>query len=457
MTLWKGRFEKPMGKAMELISKSLATDLRLLPYEIEVNRAYSTALRKIGVIDSDGEEKIKYALDQILQEYKDGRYDTSTFPDEDVHSLIERKLTALAGPAGARIHTGRSRNDLILVDMRLYLRDECMMIESLIGMLGRALLKKAEENFDVLMPGYTHMQRAQPIFLAHYLFSFCYSLVDDAKRIERFLMGQISHSPLGAGAMAGSAFPIDREWIARKLGFDGVTENSMQTVSSRDDFLELSSALSILMIHLSRHAEDLIIWSTPEFGFVDLDESVTTGSSMMPQKKNPDSLELIRGKSARVIGGMQTLYTLMKGLPHTYARDMQEDKPTLFDIIEQTKLSIRVFADVISTISFDEEAMKRALTVDLMATDFADYLVKKGMPFREAHETVAKLYRALKKGDSMTLEKLKCASPLFDTDAMELTDPATSANLRNVTGGTSQSSLKNQHKTLKRFFGTHNY
>jgi argininosuccinate lyase len=457
MTLWKGRFEKPMSKTMASIGQSLAIDLRLLPYEVEVNRAYAYALGKIGILSDAGVEKLLAALDTILKEYDDGEYDASEFPDEDVHTLIERRLIALAGADGAKIHTGRSRNDLILTDVKLYLKDECVKIEGLIGQLGRAIVKLADDEFDTMLPGYTHMQRAQPIYFAHYLYSFCFALVEDAKRIERILSGQLCQMPLGAGAMAGSAFPIDREWIARKLGFDGVTENSMHTVSSRDEFLEIGSALSILMVHLSRYAEDLILWSTSELGFVSLDESVSTGSSMMPQKKNPDSLELIRGKSARVIGLMQSLFVMMKGLPHTYARDMQEDKPALFDMLSQARLCLMMFAEVMSTLKVNRDAMKKAIAPDLMATDLADYLVKKGMPFREAHEAVAKLFRSREGARELTLDMLKEASPLFETDAMDLMKPEHSASLRGVTGGTSLDSLKAQQKILKRFFGMHAY
>lgn len=454
MTLWKGRFEKPMSRIMARIGKSLSVDLRLLPYEIEVNRVYAEALQKIGIIDADGVEKVHDALDLILREYQSGKYDSAEFPDEDVHSLIERRLTALAGPAGARIHTGRSRNDLILTDMHFYLRDECMRVRSLIGDLGRALIRQADRNAEAILPGYTHLQRAQPILLPQYLYSFCFTLLEDIKRIERILQGQLGLLPLGAGAMAGSAFPIDREWIARKLGFSGVTENSVQTISNRDEFLEIAGALAIIMIHLSRYAEDLIIWSSTEFGFVRLDDSVSTGSSMMPQKRNPDSLELIRGKAARVIGNQQTLFTLLKGLPLSYVRDMQEDKPAMFDMIEQVEVSLEMFTKVISTIHFNVDAMRKAISVEMSATDLADYLAKKGIPFRDAHEAVAKIFRSDSEGSNLTLKDLKVASPLFGSDALALLDPVESVKLRTVTGGTAPSSVKKQRRILDHFFGT---
>lgn len=451
MTLWKGRFEKPMNPTMAKISQSLSTDLRLLPYEIELDRVYAVVLSKIDILDDKEVEKIYGALEAILKEYESGAYNASEFPDEDVHSLIERRLIALAGSAGAKIHTGRSRNDLVMTDVRLYLRDECLHMRAQIGELARALIAKAEEHQGVVMPGYTHLQRAQPVALSHYLCSFGFSLMEDAKRIGRVMAGQISLLPLGAGALAGSAFPIDREWVARKLGFEGVTDNSIQTVSNRDEFLEMASALSIIMIHLSRYAEDFIIWSTSEFGFVELDDSVSTGSSMMPQKKNPDSLELIRGKAARVIGAQQTLLTLMKGLPLTYARDLQEDKPALFDIIEQTKISISMFEKVIIGMRFNADAMRAALSVDLVATDFADYLVKKGVPFRDTHELVARLFQGNKKRE-LTLDDLKSASHLFGDDAAGLLDPEKAVSLRAVSGGTSPDSVKVQLKNLRRFF-----
>jgi len=436
---------------MARIGKSLAVDLRLLPYEIEVNKVYAQALQKIGIIDSDGVDKLHDALDVIMREYIAGEYDTAEFPDEDVHSLIERRLTSLAGPVGARIHTGRSRNDLIMTDVHLCLRDECLRIRGLIGNLGRTILRVADQNADVILPGYTHLQPAQPILLAHYLYSFCFYLADDIGRIENILNGQLSLLPLGAGAIAGSAFPLDREWMAKKLGFSGVTNNSIQTVSSRDEFLELAGAFSILMVHLSRYAEDLIIWSTAEFSFVTLDDSVSTGSSMMPQKRNPDSLELIRGKAARVIGEQQVLFTLLKGLPLAYARDMQEDKPALFDMFEQVGVSLEMFARVIATIQINADKMKGAIGVQMAATDLADYLAKKGMPFREAHGVVANIFRSGPVG-GITLENLKAASPLFDSDALALLDPAEGIKLRAVTGGTAPVSVNKQRRILEHFF-----
>ncbi len=437
---------------MARIGQSLVTDMRLFPYEIEVNRAYSIALQKIGILDEEGVRKIHSALDEMLSEYEAGDYTARKYPDEDVHTMIERRLTKKAGPEGAKIHTGRSRNDLILSDVHLYLRDQCQLMKKQLGDLGRVLLKQADKHMNTVLPGYTHLQRAQPISLAHYLYSFCFYLYEDAKRIDTVLEGQLALFPLGAGAIAGSGFPIDRELMARRLGFKGVSENSIQTISSRDEFLELGSALATVMVHLSRYAEDLIIWSTREFNFVEMDDSVTTGSSMMPQKKNPDSLELVRGKAARVIGDLQTLFTLQKGLPLTYARDMQEDKPALFDMIENTEISLEMFTDVISTIKFNVEVMEGSLSSELIATDLADYLVKKGMTFRESHEVIANLFKSLPIGGTLTMGDLKSASPLFEDDAEKILDPKEAIKLRDVVGGTGPESLKRQRMILTRYF-----
>jgi len=436
---------------MASMGKSLATDLCLLPYEVEVNRVYTAALKKVDVLSSREVEEIGLALDRIIGEYESGAYKPEELPDEDVHSLIERRLTELVGSPGEKIHTGRSRNDLVMTDVRMLLRDECVGLISQIKELGGSILEKADEYQAAIMPGYTHLQRAQPILLAHYLCSFAFSLRSDAKRLKGILRGELSRMPLGAGALAGSAFPINREWIAKKLGFEGVTENSIQTVSSRDEFLEIGNALSMLMIHLSRYAEDLIIWSSTEFGFVSLGDSVSTGSSMMPQKKNPDSLELIRGKAARVIGNYQTLLTLLKGLPLTYDRDLQEDKPALFDMIDQAEISLEMFREAMSTIAFDAQRMRASIGDEMAATDLADYLVKKGIPFRKSHEVVAKLFREHTSG-SISEADLKNASDLFGSDAVQLLNPEEGIKLRDVVGGTSLESVKDQRKELGRFF-----
>jgi len=453
MTLWKGRFKKPMSSAMERIGQSLATDLRLFPYEIEVDRVYSIALLKAGVIDKIELQKLHSALHEMLSEYECGEY-TDKYHDEDVHSLIERVLTAKAGDVGGKIHTGRSRNDLVLTDTRLYLRDKCQLLKRRIINLGLNILGHADKHMDTVLSGYTHMQRAQPVSLAHYLYSFCFYLRDDIERLDAVLDGQLSILPLGSGAIAGSGFPIDRNLLARDLGFERISENSIQTVSSRDDFLELGNVLAMIMIHLSRYAEDFIIWSTNEFNFVEMDDSVTTGSSMMPQKKNPDSLELIRGKAARVIGGLQTLFTLQKGLPLTYSRDLQEDKPALFDMMDNVEICLDTFADVFLTIDFNIDSMKKSLSVDLIATDLADYLVKKGVPFRKAHEVVADIFKSLVSTETLTIDNLKTASKFFDDDAEKMLSPEKSIELRNIYGGTGPESLKKQSAILNGYFST---
>lgn len=447
--LWSGRFEKKMGPAMERLNASLPVDIRLFPYEVKQNLAYAKALTKINILTNEELKKIGAALSTMAVEFEKDLY------DEDVHSLVERRLIELSGEAGKKIHTGRSRNEEVITAVKMYLRDEITELMKNIQSLIQVLVKRATENKDSIMPGYTHMQQAQPVLFSHYLCSFAFALKDDFRRLSNILSSGLAECPMGAGAFAGSAFPIDREWIAKELGFKSAAPNSINSVSQRDDLLEVMSALSIIMIHLSRYAEDMIIWSTKEFGFIELDESVSTGSSMMPQKKNPDSLELIRGKSARVIGNMQTLFTLMKGIPLTYSRDMQEDKRPLFDSCDETNLSLLVFRDVIDTLKVNKEKMLNQMSDHLYATDLADYLTKKGLPFRESHETVGRLVRfsisTNKKISAFSLDELKSYSNLFEKDVFDCLTPEYSIKSRNISGGTGQSSLEIQIKELREF------
>ncbi len=426
---------------------SLPVDIRLLPYEVKQNAAYAKCLTELGILTKAELSAIENALKQILAEYEEGRY----FPlpeDEDIHTLVEKRLTEITGEAGKKIHTGRSRNEEIVTEVKMYLQDEASATRGLLGSLIQSLAKLAEENIDTVMPGYTHMQHAQPVSLAHYLCSFAWSMKDSSDRLKNILSGTLSNCPMGSGAFAGSAFPFNRKKMAQMLGFERATPNSVQAVSSRDELLEISSVLAMVMVNLSRYAEDLIVWSSHEFGFVELDDSVSTGSSMMPQKKNPDSLELIRGKSARVIGDMTSLFTLMKGMPLTYSRDMQEDKHALFDLIDETKLCLKVFCDVMQTIKFNKDKMSAQIENYLFATDMADYLTKKGNPFRESHRIVAGIVREASSCGAVLqkypLEELKKHSPLFEKDVFELFSTEHSLKLREIYGGTGVNSVKAQ-------------
>ena len=451
MTLWSARFDKKMAASFEAMNSSLAVDIRLLPYEVKQNIAYARRLAAIGIIEKDELKKIEQGLKRIVVEFERGDY----FPlpaYEDVHSLVEYRLTELIGDIGKKIHTGRSRNEEIATDIRLYLAAEAMEIKRLIKKLVSSIVRKAREHGDAVLPGFTHMQHAQPLLFAHYLCSFAHSLVEDGRRLDKVAESALSYCPMGSGAIAGSAFPIDREKIAIELGFKKPSPNSISAISQRDELLEMMSALAIIMIHLSRYAEDLIIYSTPEYGFLELDESVSTGSSMMPQKKNPDSLELIRGKAARVIGNMQALYVLMKGVPLTYSRDMQEDKRPVFDSVDETKLSLAVFAEVVSTLKVNEGRMKESLEWTIFATDIADYLTKKGLPFRQSYSVVGALIKeALMSGrefGKFSLAQLKKISPHFEKDVFELLSAKASVGRRDLVGGTSPRAVKEQIKEL---------
>lgn len=461
MTLWAGRFAEEMTAAMAAVNRSLTTDIRLLPHDLQVNRAWTTALQQIGLLTATEVEAIHRALDTIASEAAKPAFavQVAAFPDEDVHSFVERRVTELAGAAGQKIHTGRSRNDQVATDLRLYLTTTVEQLRAALHHAITALVTQARQHQETVMPGYTHLQQAQPVTLAHYLLSAAWMLRDDTMRLTD-LTTRLDACPLGSGALAGSAYPIDRQALATALGFSAPTPNSMAAVSARDDCLEVVAACAILMTHLSRYAEDWILWSTQEFHFITLADSVSTGSSMMPQKKNPDSLELIRGKSARVIGQMQTLFTLLKGLPFTYARDLQEDKPALFDALDQTLASVALFTDVVSSVTFHAETMRAAIDPGVFATELADYLSRKGVPFRTAHAMVAGLMRnaIARKCDlrqcsvaelaALVPEPHRSAAKHFTDDVTHCFDPIMTLARRNLVGGTGPTSVAQQLKAF---------
>lgn len=460
MALWSGRLTGGMSEAMTELNQSIAVDIHLLPFDLRVNQAWAWELHQIHLLTSEEFEQIENALDVIFEEYKDGKINVSELADEDVHSFVERRLTEICGEVGAKIHAGKSRNDQVATDTRLFIREMLQILGENAAELMKTLCDRAEEHQNTIMPGYTHMQQAQPISLAHYLLAFAWTLQNDIDRMVDFL-ARTDLCPLGSGALAGSGFPIDRTEVAKALGFSEPTPNSIAAISNRDDCIEAVHMCSMIMLHMSRYCEDWIVWSAPEFGFVEFSDAVTTGSSMMPQKKNPDALELIRGKTARVLGNMHTLYNLVKGLPLTYARDLQEDKPPLFDALQQTILCLEVMNEAVRTADFKSERMLAALSGGLYATELADYLVIQGVPFRQAHEIVGGIVRACaeqgKELREQSAKDLRELIPLshqkfaagFAEDVTTCFDTNTALKRRNLIGGTGPESVARQLTELR--------
>lgn len=453
--LWGGRFGKSTEKLMEKFNASIGFDQRLYKVDIEGSRAQTQALTRIGVLTEDERDQVLGGLDQVEQELDAGELPL-TDDLEDIHMAIEKRLIELVGDAGAKIHTGRSRNDQVALDERLYLRQAVEETVQRVEHLMQVLLASAEKHVDVILPGYTHVQQAQPIRFAHYAMSLFWMLERDRGRFVD-CWSRANAMPLGSGALAGSAYPVDREFVRETLGFDRVTDNSIDAVSDRDYYLEFLSAGAILMGHLSRFCEDLIVWSSSEFGFVELDDAFSTGSSMMPQKKNPDSLELVRGKTGRVYGNLMSLLTVMKAIPLTYAKDMQEDKEPFFDTVDTLHISLDVFAGAWETMTVKGERMAEALDGMILATDLADYLVRKGVPFRTCHRIVGELVRtALDRGvrlEELDLDTLRAASGAFEDDVQTVLSPTQSTAQRNLYGGTGRDSVMKQieagHGVLK--------
>ncbi|KKC28907.1 argininosuccinate lyase [Caldanaerobacter subterraneus] len=422
MKLWGGRFKKDLDKLMEDFNSSISFDIRLLKYDIMGSIAHAKGLYKAGVLTEEELNLIEKGLKEILEESE-----LKEIPqDEDVHSYVERLLVEKIGDVGRKLHTGRSRNDQVATDERLYLRDEIDKIKEDLIKLIDTLKEMAETYKETIMPGYTHLQRAQPVTFGHYLLAYVEMFKRDLSRLDD-MMKRVNVMPLGSGALAGTTFNIDRYYVASLLGFDDITLNSMDGVSDRDFVIEFLSFASITMMHLSRFCEELILWSTKEFDFIEMDDRFSTGSSMMPQKKNPDAAELIRGKTGRVYGDLITILTVMKGLPLAYNKDMQEDKEALFDGIDTLKMSLKVFTEMIKTIKVKTDNMEKAAKYGYMnATDFADYLVQKGIPFRTAHEIAGKvvLY-ALERNlaiEDLPLEELKKFSDVIEKDVYEAID-----------------------------------
>ncbi|QWV96966.1 argininosuccinate lyase [Geomonas nitrogeniifigens] len=443
--LWGGRFTQPTDKFVEEFTASINFDKRLYHQDIRGSIAHATMLGKQGIIPVKDVEEIVHGLREILDKIEAGNFDFSVSL-EDIHMNIEARLSEKIGDAGKRLHTGRSRNDQVALDIRLYLRDELVEISAYIDLLIDALIYQAEQNLGVIMPGFTHLQTAQPILFSHHMMAYHEMLKRDKGRMEDCLK-RTNVMPLGAGALAGTTFPIDREHVAELLDFPEVTRNSLDSVSDRDFAIEFCAASSILMMHLSRFAEELILWSTSEFKFVDLSDSFCTGSSIMPQKKNPDVPELVRGKTGRVYGNLMSLLTLMKSLPLAYNKDMQEDKEPLFDTIDTVKGSLKIFADMVREMKVNEARMKTAAAAGFStATDVADYLVRKGIPFRDAHEIVGKAVRYCIENEmdipELSLAEWQIFSGRIEDDIFGSITLEASVNARRATGGTALERVK---------------
>jgi argininosuccinate lyase len=441
MKLWGGRFKGEADAEFARFNSSFAFDRRLIEADIEGSLAHAEALFAAGILTRDEAAKIDAGLREILRRSREEKDYLEHGEAEDVHSFVEAELVSNIGEAGYKLHTGRSRNDQVATDLRLFLRVEIDRIAELLVETQRALIDLAEANSDCIVPGYTHLQRAQPILFAHYLLAFFEMMKRDRGRLTE-IRRRVNQLPLGAGALAGTGFQLDREIVARRLGFEGLCENSVDAVSDRDFVIEFIGAASIAMVHLSRLAEDLIIYSTAEFGFVELSDAVSTGSSLMPQKKNPDSLELIRGKAGRVFGHHAAMLATMKGLPLAYNKDMQEDKEALFDTIDTLSGSLKVMATVLRNVKVDcEKTRALASSGYSNATDLADYLVRKGLEFRKAHELVGRVVtQAIEQAESLekiSLEEYRKFSPLFEEDLYKCITIESSLASKSVAGGTS--------------------
>ncbi len=444
MSLIRGRFQKEADAAVSRYTASLPFDWRLYSFDIAGSIAHAAMLAKQGIITNDDYKAIRRGLKVIEKEIEQWKFRFK--PDlEDIHMNIEARLTELVGPAGARLHTARSRNDQIALDLRLFVKSVTRDVLEGIASLQQVLLRIAGENSGTILPGYTHLQRAQPVLLAHHYLAYLEMLQRDFERFSDCLK-RVDVLPLGSGALAGVAYNIDREFVARRLGFKRISRNSLDAVSDRDFVIEFEAAAGLCMMHLSRLAEEIVLWSSAEFGFIVLDDSYTTGSSIMPQKKNPDVAELARGKAGRVYGNLVSILTTMKGLPLSYNRDLQEDKEGLFDTADTLLSTLQVFGGMLNTARFNTDKMFKALDDGyLLATDIADYLVKKGEPFRRAHEAVGKLVSwAAGQGkvfSDISLDDYRKFSPLFQEDVYSITF-AGSVSARNNPGGTSPEQVK---------------
>ncbi|MCE5181112.1 MAG: argininosuccinate lyase [Betaproteobacteria bacterium] len=442
---WSGRFAEPVAELVKRYTASVEFDQRLAEFDIQGSLAHAAMLEACGIIGAEDLAAIRNGLAQILEEVRNGKFEW-LLDLEDVHLNIEKRLTALVGEAGKRLHTARSRNDQVATDVRLWLRSSIDELSGLVKGLQSALLDLAEQHADTVMPGFTHLQVAQPVTFGHHLLAYFEMLKRDGDRLCD-CRKRVNRLPLGAAALAGTSFPIDREMVARELGFDGVCENSLDAVSDRDFAIEFTACAALVMTHLSRLSEELILWMSPRVGFIDIADRFCTGSSIMPQKKNPDVPELVRGKTGRVTGHLMALLTLMKSQPLAYNKDNQEDKEPLFDTVDTLTATLRIYADMMGGITVNKEAMRQAAFQGYAtATDLADYLVKKGLPFRDAHEAVALAVRHAegKRCDlsELSLQELLEFSPLIADDIFAVLTLEGSLNSRNHIGGTAPEQVR---------------
>ena len=451
---WDGRFREKTHRLVEAFTRSVMVDCRLYAEDIAGSIAHCKTLAKAKILTETETRKIIRGLDAVKRELDRGQF-AFTAQDEDIHMAIERRLTEIIGPLGGKLHTGRSRNDQVALDIRLYLRTQLDKLRARVIELQRVLVAKAAENRTAMMPGYTHLQRAQPVLFAHHLLAYVEMLERDKGRLCD-ARGRLNVMPLGSGALAGTNYPINREYTAGLLDFPAVTDNSMDAVSDRDFMIEVASTLSIVMMHLSRLSEELILWASQEFQFVDLPDAFCTGSSMMPQKKNPDIPELVRGKTGRVYGHLLNLLTLMKALPLTYNRDLQEDKPALFDALDTVNSSLEVMTELMRHVRVNRETLSHALQGGgLLATELADYLVMKGVPFREAHGITGRIVRtALDQGCDVTelsLESLQEFSEHIAQDVFSRLTAVAAIDHKRQIGGTAHARVDRRIKELEKY------
>jgi argininosuccinate lyase len=450
---WSGRFTEATNELVEDFTASIAYDWRLYPYDIAGSIAHATMLGKTGIITKKEASRIVRGLEEILKEIVSGVFEFSV-ELEDIHMNIENRLIQKIGPVGGKLHTARSRNDQVALDLRMYVRDQIAEIHGLLGSMQMVLVALADRYSDVVLPGYTHLQRAQPVLFGHYLLAYYEMFERDRGRLADCIR-RVNIMPLGAGALAGTVLPIDRRFVARELGFAGIAENSLDAVSDRDFAIEFTAACAQIMMHLSRLSEELVLWSSSEFGFITIADAFTTGSSIMPQKKNPDVAELTRGKTGRVYGSLTALLTIMKGLPLAYNRDMQEDKEPVFDAADTVTRSLSVFNEMLKAVTVHKDIMRKAAEDGFItATDLADYLVKKGMPFRQAHGVVGKaILRAQELAcglAALPLDEYKRFSPLINKDVYDALSVEASVVRRVSYGGTAPANLKKRLGTLKK-------
>ncbi len=447
--VWQGRFSQGQSELLKRFNASIGFDWVLYRYDIEGSKAWAEALERAGIISGEELSRIKEGLGRILEEIEKGEFQFS-LDLEDIHMNIEKRLYELIGEPALKLHTGRSRNDQVALDVRMYVKDRCKEMDGLLKKLMAALVSKAEEVFDIVFPGYTHLQRAQPILLSHHLLAYYEMFKRDRKRFKE------AHSsadvmPLGSGALAGTGFPIDREFLAERLGFSRVSRNSMDAVSDRDFILDFLHASSTTMVHLSRLSEELILWSSTEFSIVELPDSFATGSSMMPQKKNPDVPELVRGKASRAFSYYAALSSLLKGLPLAYNKDLQEDKRYLFEVAEELREALDVFSAMIPLLKFKKVGLKGGF---LTATDLADYLALKGIPFRKAHGIVGRIVRyAEERGKELwelSLDELRSFCDRIEEDVWDFITVEASLKRRRVIGGTSPERVREEIKRARR-------